>query len=122
MSGQRNVGRAAYWRSVYEQYVESGLSIRRFCQENGISQSTFFAWRKKLRKEPAGVKSTSPVPGRDDQPRANPGMSFLAVKLPTESESIEVLHPLGYVVRIPRHANLDCLVRIFQILDQHTPK
>ncbi len=127
MSSKRSVGRAAYWRSVFERHADSGLSIRRFCQENGISQSTFFARRKKLNKEPVGVKSTSPAARRDDSQAASPGTSFVAVKLPvvsesTESAPIEVVHPLGYVVRVGSGANLDCLPQIFQILDQHTAK
>ncbi len=151
MPGPKSVGRGSYWRSVFQQHVDSGLSIRRFCQENGISQSTFFAWRKKLKKEsslanddrprtsegspggkspvkqPAGVKTASLASRRDDQPTASPSMSFVAVKLPVESklvesDPIEVVHPQGYVVRIASRANLDCLPRIFQILDQHTTK
>ncbi len=146
MSGPRNVGRGSYWRSVFQRYADSGLSIRRFCQENGISQSTFFAWRKKLSKDPslarsdrtltskrsrggksqlnpsAGIKNTSSSVRRGDPPTASSGMSFVAVKLPAESEPIEVVHPQGYVVRITSRANLDCLARIFQILDQHAAK
>jgi len=147
MPGQRNVGRGTYWRSVFQEHADGGLSIRRFCLENGISQSTFFAWRKKLNKEPrlareervrtsegsrrrkgkvkqpAGGNNTSLAPPRmADQPTANPGTSFVAVKFPAESEPVEVVHPLGYVVRIPSRANLECLARIFQILDQHAAK
>jgi hypothetical protein len=146
MSDQKSVGRGLHWRSVFERYADSGLSIRRFCQENGISQSTFYAWRKKLSKEPslassdrartskrmsggkshakppAGVNDVSPASGQDDQRAPNPGTSFVVVKLPVASEPIEVVHPLGYVVRVTSGANLDCLSRIFQILDQHTAK
>ena len=146
MSGPRNVDRRSYWQSVFQKYADSSLSIRQFCQENGISQSTFFAWRKKLNKEPslanhgrvrtsqgrhggksrvkqpAGVNNMSPAARQADQPTANPGLSFVAVKLPAESETVEVVHPLGYVLRIPRRANLDCLAQIFQILDQHAAK
>ncbi len=143
MSGQRNVGRMSYWRSVFEQYADSGLSVGRFCQENDISQSTFYAWRKKLGKESSLVSSdrggrsprkqttegnnTSLSPRQDDPQTPNPGTSFVAVKLPVvsesvESEPIEVVHPLGYVVRVASGANLDGLARIFQILDQHAAK
>ena len=151
MSDQKRVGRSSYWRSVFERYADSGLSIRRFCQEKDISQSTFYAWRKKLSKEPslasgdraltskrsrggkrhakspAGVNDVSPASGQDDQRVPNPGTSFVAVKLPVASElaasePIEVVHPLGYVVRVASGANLNCLAQIFQILDQHAAK
>ena len=150
MPGPRSVGRSSYWRSVFEQHAESGLSIRRFCQEDGISQSTFYAWRKKLSKESlassgqagtskrmsggkspmkpsVGIKAVSRGSQRDDPQASNSTTSFVAVKFPAaselaESEPIEVVHPLGYVVRVGSGANLDCLARIFQILDQHAAK
>ncbi len=144
MSGPRDVGRGAYWRAVFREHAGSGLSIRRFCRENGISESTFFAWRKKLNKaslakngrvrtsegsrrgrspgkRSAGGKHATPSHGRDDPP-ANPGMAFVAVKLLAQSEPIEVVHPQGCVLRIPSRADLDCLARIFQILDRHAAK
>ncbi len=151
MPSPRSVRRSSYWRSVFEQHAESCLSIRRFCQQNGISQSTFYAWRKKLNqesslassgrtgtskrmsgdksstKQPTGVKNTSPSTRRDDPQASNSTTSFVAVKFPAaselaDSEPIEVVHPLGYVVRVGSGANLDCLARIFQILDQRAAK
>ena len=51
MSGRRDVGRDLYWRSVFLEHVDSGLSVQRFCLERGIAHSTFYAWRKKLNEE-----------------------------------------------------------------------
>ncbi len=123
MTGPKSVDRGLYWRSVFERYAESGLSVRRFCQENGISQSTFFAWRKKVGKEPSmadGGRVGASSRSLDGKSQARP--SFVAVKLPIASEPIEIAHPLGYVVRVASGANLDSLIRIFQILDQHASK
>ncbi len=109
MSGPRNVGRGSYWRSVFQRYADSGLSIRRFCQENGIPQSTFFAWRKKLSKESlansgqagtskrmsggkspmkpsVGIKNASSSVRQDDPQAPNPGTSFVAVKFSAASK------------------------------------
>ncbi len=146
MSDPRSVGRSSYWRSVFQQHVDSGLRIRQFCQENGISQSTFFAWRKKLNqatsladddrvhssegnhrgkrqvKPSTRDKNASLAPRPDDQPAVQSRTPFVAVKLSTASEPIEVVHPQGYVLRVPSRANLDCLAQLFQILDQHATK
>jgi len=79
----------------------------------------------------SGVKTASPGAERNDQPTANSSanasMSFVPVTFPVESEPIasepiEVVHPLGYIVRVSRRANLDCLTQIFQILDSHAMK
>jgi transposase-like protein len=89
----------------------------------------------KIRKPSSGVKTASPVADQNDQPAANSminsaanaSISFVPVTFPLEngpiaSEPIEVVHPLGYVVRVSRRANLDCLAQIFQILDSHATK
>ena len=47
---RRSVEKEAYWRSQVERHSESGLSIRRWCRENGVSEPTFYVWRRELRK------------------------------------------------------------------------
>jgi|CXWL01.1.fsa_nt_gi hypothetical protein len=37
-----------HWRSVLVQFVGSKLSAAAFCHYEGITQSTFSAWRKRL--------------------------------------------------------------------------
>jgi len=145
MSGRSSAGREAHWRSVFQEHAESGLSIRRFCQDEGISEGSFFAWRKKLARRPSaargrtaqprdgkhGVKTrvkgstrgnqALPVPGRSDgHPTTSPTTSFVPIKLPTASDPIEVVHPQGYVVRISSRADLDWLPHVLQVLDRHT--
>ena len=145
MSGQRSAGREAHWRSVFQEHTESGLSIRRFCQHRGISEGSFFAWRKKLAFAPSAAEGrtvqprerkhrlnnrvkraarahqASPASRRsDDHPAANPSTSFVAVKLPTVNDRIEVVHPQGYVVRISNRMDLDWLPELFQMLDRYT--
>jgi hypothetical protein len=145
MSGQSSASREAHWRSVFQEHTDSGLSIRRFCQNEGISEASFFAWRKKLAWAPSAANGPtvqprdgkrrlnnrvkratraqqgSPASRRsDDHPTASPTTSFVAVKLPTASEPIEVVHPQGYVVRISSRADLDWLGHLFQMLDRYT--
>ena len=146
MSGQKNIARETYWRSVFQEHADSGLSIRRFCQTNGISEGSFFNWRKKLELDPslangrtvqsregdhrgesqakqsAGGKQASLASRSDDHPAASPSVSFVALNLPAANEPIEVVHPRGYVVRIPNRANLDWLPHIFQMLDQYATR
>ena len=47
---RRSVEKEAYWRSQFERQSSSGLSIRRWCRESGISEPTFYVWRRKLQK------------------------------------------------------------------------
>lgn len=40
--------REAYWRQVIHKQPSSGLTVTRFCEREGISTASFFAWRKRL--------------------------------------------------------------------------
>ena len=60
--------RLSHWAQVMAKRTQSGLSIKRYCKENGICSNTYFYWQRKLREaavkelalEP--VKTTMPVP------------------------------------------------------------
>ena len=47
---RRSVEKEAYWRGQFERQLASGLSIRRWCRESGVSEPTFYVWRRELRK------------------------------------------------------------------------
>ena len=46
-------GKAVMWRERIERQKLSGLPIRSFCEREGVSAASFFAWRKRLACEPA---------------------------------------------------------------------
>lgn len=39
------------WRERIAEQERSGLSARRFCKEQGLTECSFYAWRKRLRKQ-----------------------------------------------------------------------
>ena len=41
--------RLSHWAQIMQERTQSGLSIRAFCREAGISNNTYFYWQKKLR-------------------------------------------------------------------------
>jgi len=41
-------GRANVWREVIRRQQSSGLSIAKFCRQEGLAQASFYNWRKKL--------------------------------------------------------------------------
>ena len=43
---EKETGRSAEMRRVLEEYTASGLSRREFCQQRGISLTTFDYWRR----------------------------------------------------------------------------
>ena len=46
------------WRRRLERFVKSRLSISKFCECEGVSQASFYLWRKRL----AGASGVPPAP------------------------------------------------------------
>jgi transposase len=44
----RDLGREPHWRPVLARWRRSGLSVRAFCRAEGISEPSFYVWRRKL--------------------------------------------------------------------------
>jgi hypothetical protein len=45
---QRNGEKERFWRGVLSQYALSGLSVRAFCQGEGLAVSQFYRWRRTI--------------------------------------------------------------------------
>ena len=39
------------WRERLADQGRSGLSVKQFCKERGLTEYSFYAWRKRLRKQ-----------------------------------------------------------------------
>jgi transposase len=85
MSRQRqDPGRERFWREAVAGHRQSGLSVRAFCRRRGLSEPSFYAWRRQLDE-------------RDGQARPGPA-TFVPVRVVAES-MVEVVLPNGVVVR-----------------------
>ena len=45
---QRRTSKERFWRKVIRQWGGSDLSARAFCAEQGLSEASFYAWRRTL--------------------------------------------------------------------------
>ena len=43
--------RKANWRKLITEQERSGLTVRRFCEQQGIGEQAFYQWRRRLRNE-----------------------------------------------------------------------
>ena len=48
MAGRKRAEKAAYWRDWLRRQVESEVSVRQFCAVEGLSEPSFYTWRKRL--------------------------------------------------------------------------
>lgn len=62
MAMRRSGERAAFWREQVREQAAGGLTVRRFCQARGLSEPSFYAWRRTLReREAAAAPAFVPV-------------------------------------------------------------
>jgi hypothetical protein len=99
---QRTASRIDYWREQVAQQERSGLSVKQFCETHGVTEQSFYVWRKRLRKEPslrfALVETT---PGEQE---------------PSSDASLELIFSKGERLRIGRAADLTLLRRVVEVL------
>jgi transposase-like protein len=48
--GKSTEARIQYWRARIAEQERSGMSVGRFCQEQQITEQSFYVWRKRLRQ------------------------------------------------------------------------
>jgi transposase-like protein len=46
---QRRQARREYWQELIAQQEQSGLSVHAFCEQRGVTEASFYGWRKQLR-------------------------------------------------------------------------
>ena len=58
---------AARWRERLDRWKRSGLTITAFCQREGVSQPSFYSWRKRL------AVIGRPKPASEGRPKTGQG-------------------------------------------------
>src|SRR5438270_3959322 len=92
----RDPGKEQRWRQLIGQWQRSGLTVRAFCQRQGVAVASFYAWRRTLRQ-----RNSSACPTRRP-------VTFLPVHVrPDGSDGgdapppLELVLPNGRRLRIP---------------------
>ena len=49
---------AGKWRGILDEHARSGVSIAQFCRERGVSQPSFYQWRRRLADSVNGITPT----------------------------------------------------------------
>ena len=51
-TGTEIAARSEVWRERIAEQEGSGISVKRFCAEHGLTEQSFYGWRKRLRQQP----------------------------------------------------------------------
>jgi len=118
MAGKKNQEKQLYWQDIVNRQAGSGLSIRQFCVKERVSEPSFYAWRRTLAagdRETVGAKSRQ-LKSRSD--RSGNAHEFVPLGLIAVAGTLDVIHPLGYQVRITGEVNTVALKQVLEVLDE----
>jgi hypothetical protein len=68
-----------FWRMVFESHHGSGLTVKRFCQKKGFSESMFYYWRKKLGPSDCGTGAGESIRPTEEIAGSVPGAAERAI-------------------------------------------
>jgi hypothetical protein len=120
MAGRKHTKTHRRWQELVQRQAASGLSIREFCEQEQISQPSFYAWRRRLRQQPGGGKRSPDTRRGGD--RVGASGEFIPLHLVDAPSIWEVVHPSGYRVRVSGEVNAMALQCILSVLDGRTQK
>lgn len=114
MGKVRDSAKEKYWRGVIRRQSKSSETIAAFCTREGVSAHRFYWWRRALRARDQQLAADAEQPEQGEATVE----SFVPVRLPFLTQAaIEMVHPGGWVVRVPAGFDLPSLRRILVTLD-----
>ena len=85
------------WQARLESFQSSGLEVDVFCLQEGISRSTFYRWKERLKD---GVPN-SLIAEKEARDRAESAEGAAFVPITLKASPVEIELPNGGVVRLP---------------------
>lgn len=89
MARQSSAEKAEFWKMAIAEHAASGLSVRKFCRQQSLSEPSFYAWKRKLKQAVFdGQSSITFAPVRiasPDQPQHQntPRQADVQIRLPS---------------------------------------
>ena len=99
------------WRLIFSQRLQSGLSVRKWCERNNFKYDTYKYWEKKIRRLDSEPE-TLPV---SEQPFIELPPFPQEVPTPSESPSIEIRYH-DFLVNIHKTADMGQVSGVLRLL------
>lgn len=120
MAKRRSVEKERYWRAVLQRQAGSGLSIAKFCRSEGVSEPSFYSWKRALGGNKAKGKTREPSRTRRVAARISEASpSFVPVQITEERRpaTIQVMWPSGLSVQVPAECDPAEVQAVLQVVD-----
>ena len=85
------------WQERLERFKSSGLDVDVFCLQEGVSRSTFYRWKERLKD---GIPD-SMIAEKEARDRAESAEGAAFVPITLKASPVEIELPNGGVVRLP---------------------
>ena len=108
MASSVRSAKAEYWQGIVDQFQQSGQTVQAFCTEKGLSVPSFYQWRRRLRDGDAATASGI-VP-----------VKLLPAASNDLAESIQIVTPNGFVVRVSSSLPTETLARFLRTVTSST--
>jgi transposase-like protein len=124
---KRDFGKERFWRRALRQWRRSGLNVRAFCAEHGVTEASFYAWRRIVAQRDQESASVHAKPERDRVRHATPANDDAPVFVPlrvidaSAQAAFEILLARGRVVRVLRGFDTETLRQLLAILEEDRP-
>ena len=126
MAGKYSVEKESLWQTILSRQAGSDLSVRGFCAAEGISEPSFYAWRRKLQTRKNGPtrtpkRSNDPpkTKRRNGPPKEKPlFVPLQLVELVEGGPTLTIVHPLGYRIQVSGEVNPAALRQVIAALDE----
>jgi len=108
---QRDGDKERFWRTLFLRRLSSKVSVAAFCQEQGVSEASFYAWRRILKQRDGEGVHLVPVQVVTEETRV--GASVAA--------GLELILGNGRVLRIGPAFDAVTLARLLSVLEEGRP-
>ncbi|MDH4073944.1 MAG: transposase [Gammaproteobacteria bacterium] len=116
MARRKSMETERRWREIVRRQAGGGLSVRAFCEAEGVSGASFYNWRRRLRSAgPSRSSAAGPDQGR--APRVDEPL-FVPLALLEAAPTLEIIHPRGCRVRVTGEVSEAALRRVIGALDE----
>ena len=105
------------WQERLESFESSGIDVDVFCLQEGVSRSTFYRWKDRLRD---GIPD-SMLAEKEARDRAESAEGAAFVPITLKASPVEIELPNGGVVRLPLGVGQAVLVETIQAVGALRP-
>ena len=116
---RRDPAKERHWRRMVRRWEKSGLSVREFCDYEGLSEPSLYAWRRELADRDAEAGREKQAPGE-----VTASDQFLPVRVVADDPvgggpnlHIEVHLPSGVRLRVPPGISRQTLADVLAALE-----